>query len=74
MNEWEIESRISGRVEAFVKTTKNAAKLVKLAVALGADPVVKKINLIKVLREQEQIGLAEAKDAIELAIELRTAA
>ena len=59
--------------EELTRNVREAAKLVKLAVALGVCPTDKKIPIIKLLREQSGIDLRSAKDAVDLAIELRAA-
>lgn len=73
-DQWQMDAAVSTAKDSVVKNTKAAIKLVRLATLLGADLPNKKIALIKLLRESENIGLKEAKDAIELAIELRPAA
>jgi ribosomal protein L7/L12 len=59
--------------EELTRNTKEAAKMQRLLTSFGVDLKDKKIVGIKTLRETLGIGLKEAKDAWELAYELRAA-
>ena len=59
--------------DGLIRNTKEAAKLQRMLTAFGVDLPAKKIQGIKELRERLGIGLKEAKDAWELAYELRAA-
>jgi len=59
--------------EELTRNTKEAAKMQRLLTSFGVDLKDKKIVGIKHLRETLGIGLKEAKDAWELAYELRAA-
>ncbi len=60
--------------EELSRNTREAAKLQRLLLKFGVDLAAQKINGIKELRERSGIGLKDAKDAWELAMELRAAA
>ena len=59
--------------EQLISNTKEAAKMQRLLTSFGVDLANKKIAGIKALRDQLSIDLRSAKDAWELAYELRAA-
>ena len=59
--------------DELIRNTKEAAKLQRFLAKFGVDLGTKKIEGIKELRERTGLGLKEAKDAWELAYELRAA-
>ena len=67
-----IDAANSAR-DSLIRNTKEAAKLQRLLTAFGVDLADKKIVGIKQLRESLGIDLRAAKDAWELAYELRAA-
>jgi len=71
--QWMIDNAVATAHEQMVRNTKEAAKMIRLLTAFGVDLPSKKLMGIKTLREQLGIGIKEAKDAWELAIELRSA-
>ena len=59
--------------DELIRNIKEAAKLQRMLTAFNVDLMREKIVGIKHLRERLGIGLKEAKDAWELAYELRAA-
>ncbi len=67
-----LEARIAAKTE-LMKNVRAAAEAQRFLTRFGVDLNAKKIEGIKYLREKTNIGLAEAKEAWELASELRAA-
>jgi len=59
--------------DELIRNTKEAAKVQRLLIKFGVDLAQQKIAGIKHVRETLGCGLKEAKDAWELAYELRAA-
>jgi ribosomal protein L7/L12 len=59
--------------DELIRNVKEAAKLQRMLTAFNVDLMREKIVGIKALRERLGIGLKDAKDAWELAYELRAA-